>query len=192
MLEGLDGSGKNAQIDLLVQYLKSKGKDVLVTKEPTTDSEAGRKIKKVLQKEVSMESLELQKLYVQDRAEHLENQIIPALKKGQFVVSSRYTFSTIAYGAGEGVDIDLLVKMNDNFLLPDIAIILDVLPESCVRRIEARGETKEFFEQKEKLERISKIYSKLPQMFDYAIPVDGNGKVNEVFEKIKEVITPII
>ena len=85
VIEGLDGSGKSAQVDLVIDYLKQKGKDVIVTKEPTIDSDAGRKIKQALRHEISVEPLELQGLYVQDRKEHLENKVVPSLKEGKFV-----------------------------------------------------------------------------------------------------------
>lgn len=57
VVEGLDGSGKSAQVDLLVDYLKQQGKEVIVTKEPTMDSEAGRKIKQALKKEIVVEQI---------------------------------------------------------------------------------------------------------------------------------------
>jgi len=188
VIEGLDGSGKSAQVDLVIDFLKSQGKDVVVTKEPTTDSQAGRKIKQALKKEIIVEPLELQKLYVQDRKEHLENKVIPALKDGKFVVSSRYAFSTFAYGYSDGLNVDELIKMNDNFLLPDLTIIVDVSPDSCVKRIEGRGEEKELFEQLEKLTKVNEIYKKAPQMFENVFMVDGEKSISEVFEEIKNII----
>jgi dTMP kinase len=188
VIEGLDGSGKSAQVDLVINYLKQLGKDVVVTREPTMDSEAGRKIKQALRKEIVVEPSELQGLYVQDRKEHLENKVIPALKEGKFVVSSRYAFSTFAYGYSDGLDVDLLIKMNDNFLLPDLTIVVDVTPESCVKRIEGRGEPKELFEQKEKLTKVSEIYKKISSMFENVFMVNGEKSIEEVFEEIKGII----
>lgn len=182
--EGLDGSGKSAQVDLLIEYLKSKNKDVVVTKEPTTESEAGKKIKQALRKEIIVEPMELQKLYVQDRKEHLENKVIPALKQGKFVVSSRYAPSTFAYGFSDGLDVNLLVKMNEQFLLPDLTIIVDVPPELCVKRIEGRGEEKELFEQKEKLTKVNTIYKKLQEYMENVVYVDGKKSIPEVFSDI--------
>lgn len=188
VIEGLDGSGKSAQIDLVVNYLKENGKEVIVTKEPTTESESGRKIKQALKKEIIVEPLELQKLYVQDRKEHLENKVIPALKEGKFVVSSRYAFSTFAYGYSDGLDVDSLIKMNNEFLLPDLTIIVDVSPESCMQRIESRGELKELFEQAQKLVKVNEIYQKLPEMFENIVMINGERPVAEVFEDLKKSI----
>lgn len=192
VVEGLDGSGKSAQVDLVIDYLKEKGKEVVVTKEPTMDSEAGRKIKQALRKEVIIEPLELQKLYVQDRREHLENKVIPALKDGKFVVSSRYAFSTFAYGHSDGLDIDLLVKMNDNFLLPDLTLIIDVSPDSCMERIEGRGEPKELFEKLEKLAKVNEIYKKTSNMFENVAIINGERTIPEVFEDIKKEISKLL
>jgi dTMP kinase len=186
VIEGLDGSGKSAQVDLAVEYLKQNGKEVVLTKEPTTDSEAGRKIKQALKKEIIVEPLELQKLYVQDRKEHLENKVIPALKEGKFVVSSRYAFSTFAYGYSDGLNVDELVKMNEKFLLPDLTIIVDVKPESCIERIEGRGEPLELFERLEKLTKVNEIYKKINKMFENVVVVNGEKSIPEVFEDIKK------
>lgn len=188
VIEGLDGSGKSAQVDLVVNFLKEKGKEVVITKEPTADSESGRKVKQALRHEISVGPLELQSLYVQDRKEHLENKVIPALKQGKFVVSSRYAFSTFAYGGSDGLDVDLLVEMNKNFLLPDLTIIVDVPAESCMERIENRGEAKELFEKKEKLEKVREIYNSLPFKFENIIAVNGEKSIEEVFEDIKNIL----
>jgi|SRR3989344_3784365 len=188
VLEGMDGSGKSAQVDLVVAFLQSKGKEVLLTKEPTVDSTAGRKIKQALKGEIKIEPLELQKLYVQDRKEHLGNKVIPALEEGKFVVSSRYFFSTIAYGCADGLNVDLLAKMNSIFLLPDITFIIDVSVESCLKRIEQRGEEKELFEQKEKLTKVNEVYKKIPEMFENVVMINGEKSIEEVFEEIKKVI----
>lgn len=188
MIEGLDGSGKSAQLNLLIDFLKKQGKEFIVTKEPTMDSEAGKKIKQALRKEIEIEPMELQKLYIEDRREHLKNTIIPALQKKKIVVSSRYAFSTFAYGYSDGLDINELIKLNSEFLLPDLTIIIDVNPESSISRIESRGEEKELFEQKEKLVKVNEIYRKIPQMFENVSLVNGEKSIPEVFEEIKKVI----
>lgn len=189
VIEGLDGSGKSAQVDLTVEFLKESGKEVVLTKEPTMDSEAGRKIKQALKEEIKLDSLELQKLYVEDRREHLNNKVIPALKDGKFVVSSRYAFSTFAYGGSDGLDVDLLIKLNDEFLLPNLTIIIDTLPESCIERIEKRGEEKELFEKKEKLAKVNEFYKKFPEMFENVFIIKGEKSIEDVFIEVKKNIS---
>lgn len=186
VIEGLDGSGKSSQVEFLVKFLKERGKDVVLTKEPTMDSEAGKKIKQALKKEIIIDPLELQKLYVQDRKEHLENKVIPALKEGKFAVSSRYYFSTFAYGYADGLDVNLLIKLNENFLLPDLTIIIGVLPENCIKRIENRGEPKEYFEKLEKLKKVNEFYKKIPNMFKNIVMVNGEKTIQKVFDNVKK------
>ena len=188
VIEGLDGAGKTAQAVELADFLRQAGKDVFATKEPTVNSDAGKKIKQILRGEISASKLGLQELFVQDRKEHLEKEIIPALRQGKSVVCERYVFSTIAYGASEELSVDLLAKMNDNFLLPDLTVFIDVSPESCVKRIESRGDPKELFEKKEKLERVAKIYKEIAVMFTNFIIIDGEKSKDEVAEEIKNII----
>lgn len=192
VIEGLDGSGKSAQVDLLMDFLIKQGKDAILTKEPTGESDSGRKIRRALRKEIVIEPLELQKLYVQDRKEHLENKVTPALKNEKFVVSSRYAFSTFAYGYSDGLDVDLLIKMNEKFLLPDLTIMVDVSPKSCVERIESRGEPIELFEKLEKLEKVNKIYKKLPEIFENVVIINGEKPIPQVFEDIKKQVMKLL
>src|SRR3989344_5724437 len=188
VIEGLDGSGKSAQVDLLAHFLRQQGKDVILKNEPTTESEAGIKIRKILKGEITAEPMERQRLFVQDRGEHLKNKIIPALQEGKFVLVSRYAFSTIAYGHSDGLNVDELIKMNEDFLLPDLTILIDVSPEECIERIEKRGETKELFERKEKLEKVNEIYKKLPEMFENVSVINGERPIEEVFNDIKKLV----
>ncbi len=192
VIEGLDGSGKSTQVEFLVNFLKGKGKKVILTKEPTIDSYAGREIRRALKEEIKIEPLELQKFFAQDRKKHLENKVTPALKEGKFVVSSRYIFSSFAYGASEGLDINKLILMNENFLLPDITVIIDTLPENCVGRIEERGEPKKYFEKLEKLKKVNEFYKKMPGMFENIYMVDGERPITEVSEEIKNIVNKII
>lgn len=192
VIEGLDGSGKSAQVDLLVNFLKEKGKEVILKNEPTTESEAGIKIRKILKGEIKAEPMERQKLFVEDRTEHLKNKIIPALKEGKFVVVSRYAFSTIAYGHSDGLDVNELMKMNENFLLPDVTILINVSPEECIKRIEKRGQAKELFERKEKLVKVNEIYQKLPEMFENVVMINGERTIDMVFKDIKKEVGKLL
>lgn len=92
VFEGLDGSGQSTQSGLLRDFLIKKGYKVLLTKEPTLNSKFGKKIKRVLNKKERVSAKKLQELFTQDRKEHLEKTIIPALKKGEIVISDRYFF----------------------------------------------------------------------------------------------------
>ncbi len=189
VIDGLDGSGQSTQVDLLKDFLIKNGFQVLTTKEPTPFSEAGKKIRLALDKKVKAEPGELQKFFAEDRKEHLNNTVIPALKEGKFVICDRYFFSSFAYGAADGVDLDWLIKLNENFLLPDAAFVLKVKPETCIFRIEKRGTEKTLFERVERLAKVWSNYELLPSRFANIKIVDGERPIKEVFEDIKKEIS---
>lgn len=188
VFDSLDGSGQSSQIKLLGNFLLKQGKEVVVTKEPTRDSEAGKKIREILDMKAKVEPKELQELFTQDRKEHLENLVIPALKEGKYVISDRYFFSTFAYGVSDGLDLKWLIGLNNDFLLPDLAFILKVRPEICLQRIDKRGDPKTLFEKKEKLAGVWETYEKFPSMFENVLIIDGEQSLEEVFNEVSKVV----
>ena len=192
IFEGLDGSGQSTQAALLRDYLISKGFEVVLTKEPTLDSEAGKKIKEILDEKTKIEPVELQKLFCQDRKEHLEKKVFPALEAGKIVISDRYFFSTFAYGTSDDLSLDELIKMNDDFLLPDLAVILKVSPAVCITRIEKRGIPQTLFEKEQKLAKVWQTYAILPSRIGITLIVDGERQIKEINEEIKKVVTPLL
>jgi len=187
VIEGLDGSGQSTQAGLLKDFLIKKSYQVILTKEPTSDSEAGKRIRETLDKKFETEPSKLQELFAQDRKKHLENVIIPALKEGKIVISDRYFFSSFAYGASSGVNLDWLIKINNEFLLPDLTFILKVKPEVCLERIEKRNLKRTFFEEKEKLEKVWQNYQVLPARFENVYMIEGEKPKEVVFSQIKEI-----
>ena len=183
VFEGLDGSGQSTQAEYLCRYLQENNYPVILTKEPTKDSEAGRKIRRALKKEISVEPDELQKLFVQDRKEHLENLIIPILKQGSILISDRYFLSTCAFG-GINLDIEWLIQLNKEFILPDITFFLDVAPEICLKRIDKRGKGFEFFEVKRKLIKVRQNYMDLIVKFPNVHLINGELSKLEVFKEV--------
>lgn len=188
VFDGLDGSGQSTQTSLLRDFLVEKGYQVIITKEPTLDSEAGKKIRQILDEKIKIEPDKFQELFAQDREEHLEKVVIPALKKGKWVISDRYFFSSFAFGASDGLDFDWLIKINDNFLLPDRTFILKVQPEVCLDRIDKRGTAKTLFEKKEKMVKIWAVYETFPKRFPETAIIDGEKTIPEVFEQVKNII----
>jgi len=188
VFEGLDGSGRSTQVKKIGEFLVNKGFNIVLTKEPTQDSEAGRKIKKILIEKIETEPLELQKLYAQDRKEHLEKKVIPALKEGKLVISDRYFFSTFAYGSAHGANLEELIKLNSGFLYPDLIFLFKVSARICLERIEKRGGPKELFEKQEMLEKVSRAYEGLLLRFQNFQTVDAEKSEEEVLEQIKKIL----
>jgi len=192
VFEGPDGSGQSTQAELLKNFLIKKKFKVVLTKEPTKISKAGKKIEKILNKKNKTSPKELQKLFAEDRKWHLKNIIIPSLKEGKIVISDRYFFSSFAYGKSEGISLKYLIDLNKDFLLPDKTFILDVSPSVCISRIKKRGEETTLFEKEEKLEKVLKIYKTFPQKFENVVIINGEKSKKEVFSDIKNIVSKIL
>lgn len=186
--EGLDGSGKSIQAQLLKDLLTSEGYEVSLTKEPTESSTVAGQIRKIVDGRESATPAELQILCANDRREHLYTTIIPTLKEGRFVITDRYFFSSLAYGATE-LDINWLCQLNEEFLVPDITFILEVRPEVCMKRIRSRGLKTTLFEDTTKLTKVWQVYNNLPQLFDNVHIISGEKSIDNVFEDIKNILS---
>ncbi len=186
VFEGLDGSGQTTQVNLLADFLRKKKKKVLVTKEPTLDSSVGKLIRRILDGKQKITSGKLQKLFAQDRKEHLEKIIKPALNKGKIVISDRYLFSSLAYG---NLDLSLnwLLKINSHFILPDIIFFMKVKPKICLERIAKRGEKITLFEKEEKLNKVYQNYLKLSEIFGFKM-INGEKTLQEVKKEINQAL----
>jgi dTMP kinase len=144
-LEGPEGSGKTSQIPLLADYIRSLGREVLLTREPG-GTFIGDQIRNVL---MSLENKALTPqsetlLFLAARAQLVREIIQPALARGVVVVSDRYADATLAYqGYGHGVDIHLLRQLlifATGGLQPDLKILMDIDVESGLRRKTDCGE----------------------------------------------------
>ncbi len=188
VFEGLDGSGKTTQAKLLAAFLKLNKYKVLSTKEPTKKNKFGRKAYSILKHKMRVSPLELQKLFTKDREWHLKNVIEPALKKGKFVICDRYFFSTFAYG---GIDLKMekLIKLNDNFLMPDLTFYIDVSPGECMRRILKRQKKSktEFFEKEKKLKIVYNNYKLLKNNFPIKF-INGEREIREISRDIQRIL----
>ena len=181
VLEGIDGSGKTTIARLLARTFK----DALVTREPTLDSVPGKKIQAILRHEQAAPSpLAFQKLYIADRREHVANVIKPALAKGKLVICQRYVLSTLAYGTAFGVP---RAKLAHRVITPDLTIFLDIPATLAMRRINARNQGKDYFEKKEKLEKIRKAYLKLAKP-QGAVVIDGKPKPEVIAKQIWDIL----
>jgi deoxyribose-phosphate aldolase len=185
VIEGLDGSGQSTQVENLKSFLSEKGFSVLKTKEPTLDSKAGKFIRKVLDKKEGIPLLELQKLFVKDRKEHLRKVIVPALTRSKIVISDRYFFSTFAYGFASGIDIKKLIRMNNSFLLPDLVFFLETKPKTSIKRIKKRNNGETLFEREKKLKEALEGYKESFKFFKNVYIVNGEKSIKKVFEEIK-------
>lgn len=184
VFEGLDGAGSSTQAELATKYLNGIGIKTFKTKEPT-DNLVGGLIRGVLTHQWKISNIGLQLLYAGDRCHHLENKILPILKRGQTVVCDRYIFSSAAFGS---IDCDekWLLDINEKFILPDITFFIDTEPKNCVERISQSRDGFELFEKIDKLEKTRMKYIELSENNKYNIVrIDGSRSIETVSEEIK-------
>ncbi|MGH8636915.1 MAG: dTMP kinase [Burkholderiales bacterium] len=160
-LEGIDGAGKSSFIGWIERRLRAKGVDVVVTREPggTAVGEELRRL--VLNAEIDPVSEAL--LVFAARKEHLVRLVVPALKRGAWVVCDRFTDATFAYqGAGRGVDTERLAMLEgwvQAGLQPDCTILFE-LPVAVARARSAEARAPDRFESQEQafFERVRQGY----------------------------------
>jgi len=184
-IEGLDASGKTTQALLLVEELNRRGFKAVYTTEPSR-GEIGRFIRKrVLQREGRVPSVVEALLFAVDRIDHVEREIKPALRDGKIVVSDRYLYSSLAYQGAAGLDLNWIREINRLALIPDLAIYIDVPPETVFERIRRKRTVMEDLQTQEK---VREVYMGLVKA-GTLILIDGNRPAEEVSKDILSVVT---
>jgi dTMP kinase len=186
-IDGLDGSGKSIQAGLLKSFLEKNGKDVYLTHYPTEKSEYSTDIQRALKKEIDIDSYQLHTLMAKDREEDFFNYVIPALKENYYVVSDRYTFSSLAVGPKDASELEKYEELNKDFFVPDLGIIILVKPETSLQRIIERGEEVETYESLENLKMAYDHYQELAKKYGLFI-IDGEQTIEKVHEDIKALV----
>ncbi|MDX3243188.1 dTMP kinase [Streptomyces sp. ME18-1-4] len=138
-LEGGDGAGKSTQAEALAEWIRAKGHEVVLTREPGA-TPVGKRLRSILL-DVSSAGLSHRAealLYAADRAEHVDTVVRPALERGAVVITDRYIDSSVAYqGAGRDLsptEIARISRWATNGLVPHLTVLLDVSPEAARER----------------------------------------------------------
>ena len=136
--EGVDGSGKTTQVELLRAHLAGAGRDVVATREPG-GTELGERIRRVLLDGAEMSPWAEAPLFAAARAELVDKVIAPALERGADVICDRYLDSSLAYqGIARGLGVDEVLELNQRVLrgvMPDRTFLLLVNAGESERRV---------------------------------------------------------
>ncbi len=190
VFEGIDGTGKSTQIDMLAERLKVSGYEVITTREPT-NGVYGQKIRSLYTNRETVSKEEELSLFIEDRKEHVANLLEPSLSKGKIVLCDRYYLSTAAYQGANGFDPNEILRKNKFAPTPDIALIFDLSPDESIKRITAsRGDTLNDFEQKESLLAVKSIFDQMD--FDYIKRIDASHSINEVHQQVVSAVLPLL
>jgi dTMP kinase len=197
--EGVDGSGKTTQVDLLYDYLADKGYKIVKTREPggTAFGEALRK--SILQPDIYVFPLSELLVLMAMRAQHMEEVIGPALQDGKIIICDRFTDATHAYqGYGRGMDQGIILTLNrlvTKGIRPNLTVLLDCKVEEGFKRKVERDFSMDRFE-KEALSFHNKVkaaYIKLSKEEpDRFFVVNGNAEVEEVQKKIRDKVEKLL
>jgi len=191
-IEGLDGSGTTAHVQRLSQYFYSEKIHSLFTQEPTNNV-IGGVARGCLTGDLKIPSAAgLQLLFAADRANHLEKEIIPALQAGTNVITKRYFLSSIAYGSVQINDQDWLWKINDQFLMPDLSILLKISAKTRIERSEQSALGLNLFNDEESLNKVWQTYEAISKKYPNIIIIDAEKPQDEIFEEIKRAVLDII
>jgi len=186
--EGLDGSGKSTQADLLRSALEVDGRQVVATREPGGTS-FGEHVRELLLQGDELTPWAEASLFAAARAELVERVIRPALESGADVVCDRYIDSSLAYqGIARGLGVDRVLSLNlevTRGLLPDRTFLILLDPEESARR---SGEEPDRIEREGPRFRatVDAAYRQLAVMFPKRVVVlDGSKAASELATEIR-------
>ena len=194
--EGGEGCGKSTQVKRLKEALEREGIEVVLTREPggTWLSEEIRHLIKDQTTDAPCDRSELL-LFLAARAQLVKNVIRPALDAGKWVISDRFSDSTLAYqGYGRGLPLEILRETNDfacESLRPDLTLLLDVTPETARARM--RGREAATNTEADRIERAGEdFHARLRAGFaelaksepERIVTIDANGNPDEVWESV--------
>ncbi len=200
VFEGIDGAGTTTQTKLLADALEKKGVPVVRTFEPSAGP-VGKLIKEFLQARLDFNTeagdfsreKTLALLFAADRLHHLANTVNPELLKGTHVVSDRYVLSSLAY---QSVDApaEWVAQINSLAREPDLYIFLRIGIGDALARIGGRGDERELFEHRDKLEKISASYERLLDGIpaEKLLVIDGTASIKEIHEQSLERVLEIM
>lgn len=186
--EGLDFTGKSTLVRLLEQRLRDAAFDVLVTREPG-GTRVGERVRDLLLTREHSEMLPLSELllFMVSRAQHAHEVVLPALRDGKCVLTSRYRLSSMAYqGYGRGIDLELIRRLNDAATEgreADITFLIDLPVEVALGRKKGEGDRIER-EGHPFYQRVRDGYLELAAGDPRVRVIDGTKSIDGVLEQI--------
>ena len=182
-IEGLDGSGKTTQAKLLAKKLR-KSHNAVYTAEPSRGKIGTYIRNRCLYGGKRLSTVVEALLFAADRIEHVETEVLPALHQGKLVISDRYVYSSLAYQGAAGLSLEWIEKVNEHALKPDLAVFIDVDPNTVLERLKRR---KSVMENLETQQKVRDVYLKFVAK-GKLVRLDGNRAKDEVADALSSVV----
>tara|TARA_B100000131_G_scaffold317331_1_gene359147 strand:- start:211 stop:843 length:633 start_codon:yes stop_codon:yes gene_type:complete len=195
-IEGIDGCGKSTQIRHLSEWLPNSGlmpeNAILhITREPG-GTDLGKSLRKILlhaPKEESPSPLTELLLYAADRAQHISQVIAPLLEKGDWVITDRFSGSTLAYqGFGRKLNIDLINNLESiatQGISPDITLLLNLSVKTSLKRREQQTKDRIEGEGYDFLEKVSSGFATIAKERNWVI-IQAEKNASLISQEIEE------
>ncbi len=195
VIEGIDGAGGSTQSNILKDFLEKKNFKVELISYPDYSNSIGKVIRKFLKKEFDISAETQFFLYALDMLKDKEK-ILKNLEEGKIVLADRYIFSTLAYQCfAKKFSLKKGLKLIEIFELPkpDLVFLLDIKPETSMKRKMKENDKLDRHEEDLKLlEKVRKGYLKLARENIFSkewVVLNGENKIEEVSNEIKEIIS---
>ena len=198
VIEGIDGCGKTTQIDELSKWLPKsglikKGSKLITTREPG-GSQLGKKLRSLIldnNENNKPSSLAELLLYSADRAEHVSKIIAPALKNDDWVISDRFSDSTLAYqGYGRNINLEIIKNIESIVCqgeYPDLTFFLEISPEESILR--RKNEIPDRIESEgiKFLEKVNKGFKLIAKEKNWEV-ISATQNIQTISKQIKETV----
>ena len=194
--EGGEGAGKSTQSRLLHDWLVARGETVLLTFEPG-DTPVGKELRRIVLDPATGDLSDRTEalLYAADKAEHVDHVVLPALARGEVVITDRYVDSTLAYqGAGRTLDVgevEAVARWATGDLRPHLTVVLDLEPEAGLDRFTERdrieGQSLEFHQ------RVRQGFLDLAAADpDHYVVLDARTPATDLAAAIRDRVRPLL
>jgi len=195
VIEGIDGAGGSTQSRILKKFLEEKNFKVELISYPDYSNSIGKVVRKFLNKEFEISAEAQFFLYALDMVKDREK-ILKNLKEGKIVLADRYIFSTLAYQCfAKKFSFKKGLKLIEIFELPkpDLVFLLDIKPETSIRRkMKENNKLDRHEEDLKLLEKVRKGYLKLAKENVFSkewVILNGENKIEEVSKEIREIVS---
>jgi dTMP kinase len=194
-IDGVEGAGKSTHIKFICDYFNKKGINLLLTREPG-GTDIGEKIRELLlNPEIKTIDNDTELLLMfAARNEHLKNKILPALNRGEWVLSDRFVDASYAYqGGGRGISdsrIDILSNWTLKDFCPDLTLLLDIPATDSIKRVSAKNKDRIELEQICFFENVRAHYIKRAKQFPDRIKlIDSTKSIEQTKKNIKNILS---